>query len=111
MKSRKWSARHRNAQDKICRVWEERGADYARLQHKYEEAEEARQKKARQRRETEAAQVNEPPMFAAALDSILPCYLAIPCCARVERGSGREVGARLLLYRENRVRLEPENRR
>lgn len=57
MKSRKWSARHRNAQDKICRVWEERGADYARLQQKYEEAEEARQKKARERREMEVAQV------------------------------------------------------
>lgn len=58
VKSRKWSARHRNAEDKICRVWEERGADYARLQQKYEEAEEARQKKALQRREMEVAQVN-----------------------------------------------------
>ena len=57
MKSRKWSARYRTAQDKICRVWEERGAEYARLQQRFEEAEEARQKKARERREAEAAQV------------------------------------------------------
>ena len=38
-------------------MWEERGADYDRLQKKYEEAEAARQEKARQRREMEAAQV------------------------------------------------------
>lgn len=57
MKSRKWSARHRTAQDKICRVWEQRGVEYARLQRKFEEAEEARQRKARERRETEVAQV------------------------------------------------------
>ncbi|CBJ33004.1 hypothetical protein Esi_0402_0018 [Ectocarpus siliculosus] len=56
LKSRKWSARNRNAQDKICRVWEERGADYNRLQREFEEAEAIRQDKARQRRETEAAQ-------------------------------------------------------
>lgn len=58
MKSRKWSARHRNAQDRICRVWEERGANYVRLQREYEEAEKARQEKNQQRREREAAQVN-----------------------------------------------------
>lgn len=57
LKSRKWSARNRNAQDKICRVWEERGADYNRLQREFEEAEAIRQEKARQRREMEAAQV------------------------------------------------------
>ncbi|CAM9478113.1 unnamed protein product, partial [Ectocarpus sp. 13 AM-2016] len=56
LKSRKWSARNRNAQDKICRVWEERGADYNRLQREFEEAEAIRQGKARQRREMEVAQ-------------------------------------------------------
>ncbi|CAM9280499.1 unnamed protein product [Ectocarpus sp. 4 AP-2014] len=56
LKSRKWSARNRNAQDKICRVWEERGADFNRLQREFEEAEAIRQKNARQRREKEAAQ-------------------------------------------------------
>ncbi|CAN0500328.1 unnamed protein product, partial [Ectocarpus sp. 12 AP-2014] len=56
LKSRKWSARNRDAQDKICRVWEERGADYNRLQREFEEAEAIRQDKARQRREMEVAQ-------------------------------------------------------
>lgn len=58
MKSRKWAARDRAAQDKICRLWEERGAEYARQQQKFEEREEVRQKKARERREMEAAQVS-----------------------------------------------------
>ncbi|CAM9176459.1 unnamed protein product, partial [Hapterophycus canaliculatus] len=56
LKSRKWSARNRSAQDRIRRVWEERADDYARLQREHEEAEAARQEKARQRREMEAAQ-------------------------------------------------------
>ena len=57
MKSRKWSARSRTAQDKICRVWEERRAEYVRQQRRFEEAEEARRKRTRERREMEAAQV------------------------------------------------------
>lgn len=57
LKSRKWSARNRDAQDKFRRVWEERGSDYVRLQQAFEEAEAAREEKLRQRRETEAAQV------------------------------------------------------
>ncbi|CAM9768530.1 unnamed protein product, partial [Scytosiphon promiscuus] len=56
LKSRKWSARNRTAQDRIRRVWEERADDYARLQREHEEAEAARQDKARERRDTEAAQ-------------------------------------------------------
>ncbi|CAM9494439.1 unnamed protein product, partial [Laminaria digitata] len=56
LKSRKWSSRTRDVQDKIRRVWEERGADYERLQREFEEAEAAQQDKTRQRRELEAAQ-------------------------------------------------------
>lgn len=57
VKSRKWSARNRDAHDKFRRVWEERGSDYARLQQSYEAAEAVWQEKARRRREMEAEQV------------------------------------------------------
>lgn len=82
MKSRKWSARHRNAQDKICRVWEERGADYARLQRRYEEAEEARQRKARERREMEAAQVSlNLLLWSTSISPSSPFFVAFVCLA------------------------------
>lgn len=56
LKSSKWSSRSRDVQDKIRRVWEERGADYERLQREFEVAEAAQQDKIRQRREMAAAQ-------------------------------------------------------
>eukprot|EP00904_Undaria_pinnatifida_P005465 jgi/Undpi1/2048/HiC_scaffold_12.g05434.m1 len=59
LKSRKWSTRSRGVQDKIRRVWEERGADYERLQREFEANEAAQQDKARQRREMEAAQASQ----------------------------------------------------
>lgn len=58
LKSRKWSARSRDAHDKFHRVWEARGNDYERQQQVFEETEAAQEEKNRQRREMEAAQVS-----------------------------------------------------
>lgn len=90
MKSRKWSARNRTAQDKICRVWEERGAEYARLQQRFEETEEARRKKARERREMEAAQVGYPRKTLAVSQSV-SCRLRAPLLVDARAGTSCSV--------------------
>ncbi|CAM9642035.1 unnamed protein product, partial [Sphacelaria rigidula] len=59
LKSRKWSARRKDAQDKFRRVWEARGDEYARSQRGFEEAKAARNERMRERREMEAEQVKQ----------------------------------------------------
>lgn len=58
LKSRKWVAQSRDAQEKFHRVWEERGNEYSRSQKGFEKVKAARDEKMRERQEREAEQVS-----------------------------------------------------